>query len=54
MEMAGDIGALLQQFVVVIEDGKARIQEYGSVSGWLDKNSAVLTKYMKSHGLRTV
>ena len=40
--------------VVVIEDGKARIQEYGSVSGWLAKNSGVLTKYMKSHGLRTV
>ncbi len=40
--------------VVVVQDGKARIQEYGSVSNWLDKNSAVLTKYMKSHGLRIV
>ena len=40
--------------VVVVEDGKARIQEYGSVTGWLDKNTGVLTKYMKSHGLRTV
>ncbi|NQV47747.1 MAG: ABC transporter substrate-binding protein [Rhodospirillaceae bacterium] len=40
--------------VVVVKDGKARIQEYGSVSGWLDKHAGVLTKYMKSHGLRTV
>ena len=40
--------------VVVIEGGKTRIKEFGSVSGWLDKNSDVLVKYMKSHGLRTV
>lgn len=40
--------------VVVIEGGKARIKEYGSVSEWLDKHSDVLIKYMKSHGLRTV
>ncbi len=38
--------------VVVVQDGKARIQEYRSVSGWLDKHAAVLAKYMKSHGLR--
>ena len=40
--------------VVVVEGGKARIQEYGSVTDWLDKHTDVLTKYMKSHGLRTV
>jgi len=40
--------------VVVIEGGKNRIQEFSSVSDWLDKHSDVLIKYMKSHGLRTV
>ena len=40
--------------VVVVEDGKARIQEYGSVTDWLDKHTDVLIKYMKSHDLRTV
>jgi branched-chain amino acid transport system substrate-binding protein len=40
--------------VVVIEGGKTRIKEFGSVSGWLDQHSDVLIKYMKSHGLRTV
>ena len=40
--------------VVVIEGGKNRIQEFASVSDWLDKHSDVLIKYMKSHGLRTV
>jgi len=40
--------------VVVIEDGKTRIKEFGDVSGWLAKHSDVLIKYMKSHGLRTV
>ncbi len=40
--------------VVVIENGKARIQEYGSVSGWLKRNQAVLIKHMKAMGLRTV
>jgi hypothetical protein len=39
---------------VVIEGGKTRIKEYGSVTNWLDKHSDVLIKYMKSHGLRTV
>lgn len=39
--------------VVVIEGGKTRIKEFGDVSGWLDKHSDVLIKYMKSHGLRT-
>jgi branched-chain amino acid transport system substrate-binding protein len=40
--------------VVVVENGKARIQEYGSVSGWLKKHKAVLIKHMKEFGLRTV
>ena len=40
--------------VVVVENGKARIQEFGSVSNWLDKNKAVLIKHMKELGLRTV
>ena len=40
--------------VVVIEDGKARIKEYRSLSGWLDKNNSVLVKNMKAAGLRTV
>jgi hypothetical protein len=39
--------------VVVIEGGKTRIKEFGDVSGWLNKHSDVLIKYMKSHGLRT-
>jgi hypothetical protein len=38
----------------VVENGKARIQEYRSVSGWLAKNKAVLVKHMKEMGLRTV
>jgi len=40
--------------VVVVENGKARIQEYRSVSGWLKKNKDVLIKHMKELGLRTV
>jgi len=40
--------------VVVIEGGKTHIKEFASVPDWLDKHSAVLIKYMKSHGLRTV
>ena len=40
--------------VVVVQNGKARIQEYRSVSGWLDKNKGVLIKHMKELGLRTV
>lgn len=40
--------------VVVIEDGKARIQEFGDVAGWLSKNKDVLVKHMKDLGLRTV
>lgn len=40
--------------VVVIENGKARIQEYRSVSHWLEKNQTVLVKHMKDQGLRTV
>ncbi len=40
--------------IVVIEDGKARIQEYGDVAGWLSSNKDVLVKHMKELGLRTV
>ena len=40
--------------VVVITDGKARIQEYGNVAGWLADNKDVLIKHMKELGLRTV
>ena len=40
--------------VVVIENGKARIQEYGNVAGWLAENKEVLVKHMKEMGLRTV
>lgn len=40
--------------VVVIENGKARIQEYGNVAGWLADNKEVLVKHMKELGLRTV
>ena len=40
--------------VVRIVDGKARIQEYGDVAGWLAQNKDVLIKHMKALGLRTV
>lgn len=40
--------------VVVIEGGKARIQEFGNVAAWLDANNDVLIKHMKDMGLRTV
>ena len=40
--------------VVVVENGKARIKEFRSVSGWLDKHTDVLIKHMKELGLRTV
>ena len=40
--------------VVVVENGKARIQEFRSVSDWLQKNRSVLVKHMKELGLRTV
>lgn len=40
--------------VVVVEDGKARIQEFKSVSGWLDANTVVLIDQMKEMDLRTV
>ena len=40
--------------VVVIEDGKARIQEYRNVRNWLDKHKNVLIKNMKKLGLPTV
>ncbi len=40
--------------VVVINDGRARIQEYRSVYDWLQKNNAVLKKHMQALDLRTV
>ncbi len=40
--------------VVAITDGKARIQHYGDVAGWLSANKDVLIKHMKELGLRTV
>ncbi len=40
--------------VVKIVDGKARIQEFGDVAAWLDKNNDVLIKHMKEMGLRVV
>ncbi len=40
--------------VVRIVDGKARIQEFGDVAGWLAQNKDVLIKHMKALGLRTV
>ncbi len=40
--------------VVEVVDGKARIQEFRSVSAWLDKNVDVLRKQMKKQGLRIV
>jgi branched-chain amino acid transport system substrate-binding protein len=40
--------------VVVVENGKARIKEYGDVAGWLAKNQDVLVKHMKAFDLRTV
>lgn len=40
--------------VVRIQGGKARIEEFGDVAGWLSGNRDVLIKYMKAQGLRTV
>ncbi len=40
--------------VVVIEDGKARIKEFRSLTNWLDRNNELLVKHMKELGLRTV
>ena len=40
--------------VVVVEGGKARIKEFRSVSGWLERNKDVLIRHMKELGLRTV
>ena len=40
--------------VVVIENGKARIQEYGDLSAWLADHTEVLVRHMKELGLRTV
>jgi branched-chain amino acid transport system substrate-binding protein len=40
--------------VVVIKDGRARIQEYRDVASWLDRNQLALIKHMKANNLRTV
>ena len=40
--------------VVVVQDGKARIQEYGDLAAWLDANNDTLIRHMKELGLRTV
>ena len=40
--------------VVVVTDGKARIQAFGDVAAWLAVNKDVLVKHMKDLGLRTV
>ena len=40
--------------VVVVQDGKARIQEYGNLAAWLDANNDTLIRHMKDLGLRTV
>ena len=40
--------------VVVIKNGKARIQEYLSVYDWVEENTDVLIKYMKKNDIRTV
>ena len=40
--------------VVVVQDGRARIQEYGDLAAWLDANNDTLIKHMKELGLRTV
>lgn len=54
-QLWGQDNALVGRWpIVVIEDGKARIQEYGNVAGWLAANKDVLIKHMKALGLRTV
>ena len=40
--------------IVVVQDGKARIQEYGDLAAWLDANNDTLIRHMKELGLRTV
>jgi branched-chain amino acid transport system substrate-binding protein len=40
--------------VVVVEDGKARIKEFRSLTNWLDRNNELLVTHMKELGLRTV
>jgi len=37
--------------VVMIEDGRARIQEFGSVTGWWEKHKDVLLKHMRAMNL---
>ncbi len=38
--------------VVVMTDGRARIQEFASLTGWLEKNTTTLVKHTKALGLR--
>jgi branched-chain amino acid transport system substrate-binding protein len=40
--------------VVVVENGKARIQEFGNVALWLGNHKNVLIKHMENNGLRVV
>ena len=40
--------------VVVIENGKARIQEFKSLTNWLDKHTPVLARHVKELGLPIV
>jgi len=40
--------------VVVMQDGKATIQEFISVSDWVEANNDVLVKHMQAAGLTTV
>src|SRR5690606_11006804 len=37
--------------VVTIVDGRARIQEYGSIFGWWNEHKSVLIKHMRQLGL---
>jgi branched-chain amino acid transport system substrate-binding protein len=37
--------------VVVIVNGKARIQEFGSIASWWTKNKAILVKHMRALNL---
>lgn len=50
-ELFGTDNALVGNWpVVVIEDGKATIKEYKSITAWWDKHSALLVKHMTELG----
>lgn len=53
-QLWGKDNCVVGRWPVVVVDGKARIQEFRSVSGWLDRNTDVLIKHNKALGLRTV